>query len=68
MPPTNSSKLILVTGATGKVGRHFVDRVLRSPAHPEVRVRALCHKRALEPQPRLEVVQGSIQSGVLQFG
>ena len=55
---------LLVTGATGKVGRHFIDRVLQSPDHLDVTVRALCHNRLLEPpstQPRrLEVVQGSV--------
>jgi UDP-glucose 4-epimerase len=50
-------RLILVTGATGKVGRTFVDRVLSSSND---RIRALCHNRQLEPAPRLEVVAGSI--------
>ena len=57
---TTSHPCILVTGATGKVGRNFVDRVLTSSAHQNVRLRALCHNRVLDPQPRLEVVQGSI--------
>jgi UDP-glucose 4-epimerase len=60
MTAPDSSKHILVTGATGKVGRHFVDRVLQSPDHPGVRIRALCHKRLLPPQARLEVAQGNI--------
>jgi nucleoside-diphosphate-sugar epimerase len=47
-------RLILVTGATGKVGRTFVERVL-----PSTRVRALCHNRQLEWRPGLEVVSGS---------
>ncbi len=54
------SRCILVTGATGKVGSHFIDRVLRSDDHRNLRIRALCHKRVLEPRPRLEIVQGSI--------
>jgi len=53
-------KWVLVTGATGKVGSHFIDRVLGSDNHDQVRVRALCHNRMLEPRPRLEVVEGSI--------
>ncbi|MGH9540221.1 MAG: NAD-dependent epimerase/dehydratase family protein [Terriglobales bacterium] len=53
-------RCILVTGATGKVGSHFIDRVLRSNNHHNTQVRALCHNRLLEPNPRLEVVQGSI--------
>jgi UDP-glucose 4-epimerase len=51
---------ILVTGAAGKVGSHFIDRVLRSDDHRNLRIRALCHNRLLEPGPRLEIVQGSI--------
>ena len=57
-----SSKHILVTGATGKVGRHFIDRILQSVNHQNVKVRALCHNRLLEPRARLEVVQGSISN------
>jgi len=62
MTPPGSSKHILVTGAAGKVGRHFIHRVLHSANKhdPSIRLRALCHNRLLEPQPRLEVVQGSI--------
>jgi UDP-glucose 4-epimerase len=51
-------KRILVTGATGKVGSHFIDRLLRTD--PGISIRALCHKRLLEPRDRLEIVQGSI--------
>jgi len=54
------SRCVLVTGATGKVGSHFIDRVLRSNNHYNTQVRALCHNRLLEPTPRLEVVHGSI--------
>ena len=51
---------ILVTGATGKVGRHFIERVLQFGELPDVKIRALCHNRLLPPHARLEVVQGSI--------
>jgi nucleoside-diphosphate-sugar epimerase len=51
---------ILVTGATGKVGRHFIDTILQSHDHRDTKLRALCHNRLLDPVPRLEVVQGSI--------
>jgi nucleoside-diphosphate-sugar epimerase len=51
-------KRILVTGATGKVGSHFIDRVFA--ADPEVTIRALCHNRPLEPRSRMETAQGSI--------
>jgi UDP-glucose 4-epimerase len=52
--------LVLVTGATGKVGRRFIDRLLADPRFDAYRVRALCHSRRLEAGPRVEVVVGSI--------
>lgn len=57
---TTSRPRILVTGATGKVGRYFIDRVLHSAVHQNATLRILCHNRLLDPNPRLEVVQGSI--------
>src|SRR6266508_1983157 len=53
-------KRILVTGATGKVGAHFINRVLKSDDCLDMDVRALCHNRVLQPRERLEIVQGSI--------
>lgn len=55
-----ASKRILVTGATGKVGRHFLDRTRQRPDGEDLSIRALCHNRRLEPQERLEIIQGSI--------
>ena len=57
-----AAPLVLVTGATGKVGRAFIGRVLssRDERLAGMRVRALCHTRLLEPASRLEVVTGSI--------
>ncbi len=52
--------LILVTGATGKVGRHFIARLLADSRFGEARIRALCHNRVLPGSERLEVVRGSI--------
>ena len=52
--------LILVTGATGKVGRTFLKRFLADPAWRDARARALCHNRALPETSRLEVVRGDI--------
>ena len=43
------TKRILVTGATGKVGRTFIDQFLADPAFDAFTVRALCHNRVLEP-------------------
>ncbi len=51
---------ILVTGATGKVGRHFIDHVFQTGALPDTTIRALCHNRILAPHPRLEMIQGNI--------
>jgi UDP-glucose 4-epimerase len=53
-------KHILVTGATGKVGGHFIDRVLQSDDHRDATIRALLHNRLLEPHERMEQVRGSI--------
>ena len=52
------ARTILVTGATGKVGRRFIDRLHET--HPDDHVRALCHTRALPESPWLSVVRGSI--------
>jgi nucleoside-diphosphate-sugar epimerase len=55
------SKTLLVTGATGKVGRAFTRALLADPRFSDFRVRALCHNRILDPTDRLEVVSGSIE-------
>jgi UDP-glucose 4-epimerase len=51
---------ILVTGATGKVGQAFLNRLFADPRFAEFSARALVHHRPLEPHDRLEVVHGSI--------
>ena len=51
-------KHILVTGATGKVGSHFIRRILETD--DDITIRALCHNRRLEPHEWLEIVRGSI--------
>jgi len=48
-------KRILVTGATGKVGSHFIGRVLDDCR--DVTIRALCHNRRPESRERLEIVR-----------
>lgn len=53
-------RLILLTGATGKVGQTFLKRLLADPAHAGDRIRALCHNRVLPAAERVEVVSGSI--------
>ena len=52
--------LILVTGATGKVGRHFIAGLLDDARFSKARVRALCHNRLCDETDRVEVVRGSI--------
>jgi nucleoside-diphosphate-sugar epimerase len=52
--------LVLVTGPTGKVGRHFIERFLSEQRFGAARLRALCHNRMLEPAQRLEVVRGNM--------
>ena len=55
-----NQRLILVTGAAGKVGQAFIERLLADPAYRGFRIRALCHNRVLPTRDRLEVVRGSI--------
>jgi nucleoside-diphosphate-sugar epimerase len=54
------SKRLLVTGATGKVGRHVIARLLADARYDDFIVRALVHQRALDPHPRIETARGSI--------
>lgn len=56
-----TAKRILVTGATGKVGRAFINSFLTDPRFDQFLVRALCHNRTLEPRERLEIVRGSLE-------
>ena len=51
---------ILVTGASGKVGQTFINRLLDTPGYGDFVVRALCHNRTLPPRERLEIVRGAI--------
>lgn len=53
-------KRILVTGATGKVGQTFIQRLLADRAGDDFSVRALCHHRELPAAERVEIVRGSI--------
>lgn len=52
--------LILVTGATGKVGRNLIERLLDQSRFSRARIRALCHNRRLDPSERMDVVCGTI--------
>lgn len=51
---------LLITGATGKVGRVFLARMLSDARFDHVSVRALCHNRKLTEHERLEVAEGDI--------
>jgi len=53
--------IVLVTGATGKVGRVFIKRLLDDPRFNSFTIRALCHNRELEPHARVQNVHGSIE-------
>ena len=57
---SGSEAVVLVTGATGKVGQQFIGRFLADEGWSGARVRALCHNRLLEESERLQVVRGSI--------
>ena len=56
-----TTKRLLITGATGKVGETLIRRLLAEPHFDDFAVRALCHNRVLKPHARLEVIQGTIE-------
>ncbi|HEY0033290.1 MAG TPA: NAD(P)-dependent oxidoreductase [Devosia sp.] len=60
--------IVLVTGATGKVGTVLIDRLLSQARWAHLRVRALCHNRTLPEHDRLETVRGSISDRAVVDG
>ena len=56
-----TTKRILVTGATGKVGSQFIQQLLANSRFDDFVVCALLHNRKLEAQDRLEMLHGSIE-------
>jgi UDP-glucose 4-epimerase len=54
--------LMLVTGATGKVGQRLIAKALADETRPGLRIRALTHNRTLPETDRLTTVRGSIAS------
>ena len=54
-----AENIILVTGATGKVGKAFIRAFFDDPDQKGI-IRALCHRRNIAPAERLEVISGSI--------
>ena len=57
----SKSGIVLVTGATGKVGRVFINRLLAEAKFNSFTIRALCHNRELAPHERIQNVHGSIE-------
>jgi UDP-glucose 4-epimerase len=54
--------LVLVTGAAGKVGTHFLAHAAAQSSPESLHVRALCHSRSVAQSERVSVVRGSIAS------
>ena len=57
----SEQSIILVTGATGKVGQAFIHRLLTDSKFDSFTVRALCHNRPLDSHPRIQNIHGSIE-------
>ena len=55
-----AERIVLVTGATGKVGQAFMRRFLSREAWSDARIRALCHNRVVDASDRVQIVRGSI--------
>lgn len=51
---------ILITGATGKVGKAFLAAFLDNQRYASAKVVALCHNRKIEAGERVEVITGSL--------
>jgi UDP-glucose 4-epimerase len=54
--------LMLLTGATGKVGQCLMAKALAEPSWSDLRIRALCHNRSLPASDRVSTIRGSIAS------
>jgi UDP-glucose 4-epimerase len=52
--------LLLITGATGKVGTALIARIAADPKWQGTLIRALCHNRVPKPAENLEVMHGSM--------
>jgi len=50
----------LITGATGKVGQHLIERIMSSAEFSAAEIVALCHNRVLSEHARLKIVRGSV--------
>lgn len=56
---------ILITGATGKVGQTLIRHLLADETYANATFRALCHNRSVDPDPRIDVVRGSISDSAV---
>jgi UDP-glucose 4-epimerase len=52
--------LLLITGATGKVGSALIAKIAASPRWRNQRIRALCHNRTVAGSKTVEVMRGSM--------
>jgi UDP-glucose 4-epimerase len=52
--------LLLITGATGKVGTALVARIADSSRWRNLHLRVLCHNRTVVATRKVEVMQGSM--------
>ena len=52
--------LLLITGATGKVGTNLIAQILSEPRWSGAKIRALCHQRLIPETDRVEVIKGNI--------
>jgi len=57
-PKSDANFLVLVTGATGKVGQTFIRRVTADSRYRGWRIRAFCHNRVVEETDRVSVFRG----------
>jgi nucleoside-diphosphate-sugar epimerase len=59
-----AAMLLLITGATGKVGTNLIAHILSEPRWKNARIRALCHQRMMPETERVEVIKGNISDRV----
>lgn len=52
--------LILVTGATGRVWRHFIAGLLDDPLFSKARIQAFCYNHSCDEIDHVGVVRGSV--------
>lgn len=53
-------RLILITGAAGKVGQNFINHLVGNPKFIGDKIRALCHNRMVKETDQIEAIKGDI--------